>query len=64
VSVRHRRAVPPPAVVVTFELEAKPKVRVAATREQDFERLLTWLESQDDLVELVRRAIELERSPT
>jgi hypothetical protein len=59
-----RPAGPPPAVVVTFEFEASPKVRVVASTQEDYDRLALWLEGQAVYSEFVRAAIALERETT
>ena len=49
-----------PAVIIVLRLEATPRVVLDALSESEAVRLVDWLESQDDYVRLVARALELE----
>jgi hypothetical protein len=50
-----------PALVIEIALEAKPKVFISAETDGQEQRLVDWLSSQDELSELVERALDLER---
>jgi hypothetical protein len=50
-----------PAVVVRVEFEGSPRVRIDAEHEGDVTRLVAWLGARPELLELVRRAWDLEQ---
>jgi hypothetical protein len=50
-----------PSVVIELSLEEKPKVYVSAETDGQEQRLVDWIGSQDELSDLVERALELER---
>lgn len=50
-----------PAVVIRIELEAPPRVVVDALHEGEYDRLGDWLRSHPDLLDLIRRARDLEQ---
>lgn len=47
-------------MVITLELEAAPRVRCSYLTDGGEARMLLWLEGRPELLELIRRAIELE----
>jgi hypothetical protein len=49
-----------PAILIRLELEAAPRLLVEALSEQEHDRLVDWLETHPDYLELVRRALALE----
>jgi hypothetical protein len=48
-----------PAVVVTFKLEASPRVHCDFANSSAEARMLVWLESRPELLALIQRALEL-----
>ena len=50
----------PPAIIVRFELEAAPRLQIDALSEREHERILDWVETHPDYLELLKRALELE----
>jgi len=52
-------ATAPPAIVVTFELEAAPKVIAAWSTDADEARMTEWLDAHPEYAELLHRAVEL-----
>ncbi len=50
-----------PSVVIELSLEERPKVYVSAETDEQSARLDDWIGSQDELSELVERALDLER---
>ena len=53
------RLAPAPAAVIRLELEAAPRVFFEALTEEAGDRLLDWLASRPEYLELAQRAIEL-----
>jgi hypothetical protein len=50
---------PHPAIVIEIPVEAAPRVFMHGTTDGDEARVLDWIRSQDELAELVQRALEL-----
>jgi hypothetical protein len=50
-----------PAILIRLPLEGAPQVIVAALHNGDGERLHDWIDANPEYVELVRRALALER---
>lgn len=48
-----------PAVVIELEVEAAPRVRIRATNEGEEHRVVDWVNSRDELADIVARALEL-----
>jgi hypothetical protein len=56
---RRTLGTPPPALVVTFELERRPVIHSTAQTEGDSQRLVAWLDSREAYGRLVAAALEL-----
>jgi hypothetical protein len=48
-----------PRVVIEFPIEAPPSVRLVCSTLGEEERLVDWITGKAELLELVRRALEL-----
>jgi hypothetical protein len=57
--VRSAARFAPPRVAIVLELEASPRVEWTASTIEDLERLHAWLDTHDQLAELVGRALLL-----
>jgi hypothetical protein len=53
-------AVSPPAFLIVVELEGRPRVIADCVDDQEQRRLAYWLSTQQELLDLVVQAIELE----
>jgi hypothetical protein len=51
-----------PAFAIRLELEVRPRLYADTLNEGEWKRLLCWLDSSDELRELVRLAFELEEA--
>ena len=49
----------PPAIVVVLALEGRPQVLCNATTGSEERRIVDWIASQEELLDLVGRAIDL-----
>jgi hypothetical protein len=49
----------PPAIVIELEIEAAPRVRVRASNEGEEHRVVDWINSRDELADIVARALNL-----
>lgn len=49
----------PPAVYIELPVESAPRVRVVCLNESEEQRLWHWLFSQEELTELIERALEI-----
>jgi hypothetical protein len=67
-SVDHRIAEPDngrtPAVLIWLALEARPQVFFDCLSESEEARLLDWIGSHPELLELIAEALELRRAAT
>lgn len=52
----------PPTVLIALALEEPPRVRWVCSRESDQLRLLDWIASHPELMDLLERGLELERA--
>lgn len=49
----------PPAVIIELGVESRPRVLVLAGNESEEHRVWDWIRSQDELDEIVAKALEL-----
>jgi hypothetical protein len=49
-------------VLIALALEEPPRVRWVCSRESDQLRLLDWIASHPELIDLLERGLELERA--
>jgi hypothetical protein len=53
-----RRRPQTPSIWIELSLESAPRLRIDAMTDAEFDRLVDWVRSQEDIAKLFARAIE------